>query len=130
MRYGFVTIFWLLCVSISCGAKGPDFQGTYQCKGFDPYLNRGYTGTVVIANQNSVYSLKMEYDTGEKYVGTGGLYDNNTISVVFQDANNLKIVGLERYSYSKAHKAIQGYWVYLGKDKLGKEVCEKEKVKK
>ena len=61
-----------------------------------------------------------------QYYRTAGLYDNNTLAVVFQDAKDLKKVGLERYSYSEDHKKIQGYWVYLGKDKLGQEVCEKE----
>jgi hypothetical protein len=68
----------------------------------------------------------MEYDTGEKSIGTAGIWDNETIAVVFQNTRDPKVVGLERYSYSKDHKKIQGYWVYLGKDKLGKEVCEKE----
>jgi hypothetical protein len=125
MKYGILAVI-LLSVSISYAA---DFTGTYQCKGHDPYLDINYTGTVHIVPQNTVYSLQMEYSTGEKFVGTGGLYDDKTISVVFQDPNDLKQVGLERYSYSQDQKKIQGYWVYLGKDKLGSEVCEKQQNK-
>ena len=104
----------------------PDFAGTYKCTGWDPYLDKPYTGKVQLIPQNTVYQLEMTYDTGEKSIGTAGLYDDNTLSVVFQDKKDANKIGLERYSYSPDHKKIQGYWVYLGKDKLGKEVCEKE----
>lgn len=100
-----------------------DFTGSYSCKGFDPYLNKDYSGTVKITQQKSVYRLTMSYDTGEEADGTGGLYDDNTIAVVFQDTKDLKKVGLERYSLSDDGKSIQGYWVYLREDKLGTEVC-------
>ncbi|OGT69666.1 MAG: hypothetical protein A3J38_04920 [Gammaproteobacteria bacterium RIFCSPHIGHO2_12_FULL_45_9] len=123
MKYG-IAIALLLCGTHAYCAS--DFAGTYRCKGFDPYINKEYSGTVQIIPQNSVYRLEMEYDTGDKAIGTAGLYDDNTVAVVFQDIKNLKKVGLERYSYSDDHRKIQGYWVYLGKDKLGKEVCEKE----
>lgn len=69
----------------------------------------------------------MSYDTGDEAVGTGGLYDLNTIAVVFQDTRDHKKIGLERYSLSKDRQHIEGFWVYLGKDKLGRESCEKVK---
>lgn len=122
MRYIILAGFLLCCSSCS---SPPDFAGTYKCEGFDPYLNKNYTGTIRIIQQNTVYRLEMEYDTGEKATGTAGLFDRNTISVVFQDTEDPKKIGLERYSYSKDFKKIQGYWVYLHQDKLGTEVCEK-----
>lgn len=67
----------------------------------------------------------MMYDTGEISQGTAGLWDETSLAVVFQDRKDPKKIGLERYTYSKDHEKIQGYWVYLGGDKLGKEVCEK-----
>lgn len=67
----------------------------------------------------------MSYNTGESAIGTGGLYDPDSLAVVFQDTKNLKIVGLERYSLSDDKQKIQGYWVYLSKDKLGTETCER-----
>lgn len=102
-----------------------DFLGTYKCKGYDPYLAKDYSGTVVISQQNTVYRLRMSYDTGEVADGTAGLFDPDTISVVFQDVNDPKKIGLERYSVAKDGKNIEGYWVYLHQDKLGTEVCEK-----
>lgn len=123
MQYKIFAIFLLLW-SVTSFAE-PGFEGTYQCKGFDPYLNRGYSGTVHIVPYNTVYNVIMTYDTGEKARGTAALWDDNTIAVVFQNISNPKVIGLERYSYTKDHKKIQGYWVYLGKDKLGKEICEK-----
>jgi len=117
--------FFLLLWSIVCFGE-PNFEGTYKCKGFDPYLNTAYSGKIKIVHYNTVYNLIMKYDTGDTAIGTAGLWDNDTIAVVFQDIKNPKIVGLERYSYTKDHKKIQGYWVYLGKDKLGEEMCEKE----
>lgn len=99
----------------------------YECKGYDPYLKRNYTGVIVIKPQNTVYSLKMAYNTGEEVKGTGGLYDNNTIAVVFQDKRDARKVGLERYSVADDSEHIQGYWVYLGQDQLGSEVCNKLK---
>ena len=102
-----------------------DFSGVYECKGYDPYLKRTYTGVVIIKPQNTVYSLKMAYNTGEEAKGTGGLYDNDTIAVVFQDKKDARKVGLERYSVADDGEQIQGYWVYLGNYKLGSEVCKK-----
>ncbi|MCE3238121.1 MAG: hypothetical protein K0R24_1102 [Gammaproteobacteria bacterium] len=124
MRYKIFPVF-LLFLSLNCFGE-PDFAGVYNCKGFDPYINKVYSGKIQIAHYNTVYNVAMQYDTGEKSIGTAGIWDNETIAVVFQNTHDPKIAGLERYSYSKDHKKIQGYWVYLGKDKLGKEVCEKE----
>jgi hypothetical protein len=118
-------IFFLLLFSyISICSAFIDFAGTYKCKGTDPYLNKEYSGTIKIIHQNTVYRLEMHYDD-EDSVGTGGLFNQDTLAVVFQNTKKLKLIGLERYAYSDDHKIIYGYWVYLGKDKLGKEVCEK-----
>jgi hypothetical protein len=101
------------------------FSGVYHCKGTDPYENKSYSGTVTITPQHGVYQLEMDYDDGANAVGTGGQYDPTLLSVVFQDKNNLKHIGLEQYTFTPDHKTIQGYWVYLGDHRLGKEVCEK-----
>ncbi len=124
MQYSRLIIF-LFFLASSCFAE-PHFEGVYRCKGFDPYLNREYSGTIKIVHYNTVYNVLMKYDTGEVSRGTAGLWDENTIAVVFQDIKKLENIGLERYTYSKDRKKIEGYWVYLGKDKLGKEVCEKQ----
>lgn len=102
-----------------------DFLGTYRCTGYDPYLNEKYSGTVIVKQQNTVYQLNMNYDTGEHSIGTGGQYDPTLISVVFQDVKNIKNTGLEQYHFSDDKKTMQGYWVYLGNDKLGNEICER-----
>ena len=105
----------------------PSFVGVYKCKGIDPYLNdKTYTGTVTVTQQNTVYRLEMDYDTGEKAIGTGGLYDQHLLSVVFQDTTDPKHVGLEQYHFTDDYKTMSGYWVYLGNDKLGKEICDKQ----
>jgi hypothetical protein len=122
MKNGIFFLLLLFYTSI-CSAF-IDFAGTYKCKGTDPYLNKEYSGTVKISHQNTVYRLEMHYDD-EYSVGTGGLFDQDTLAVVFQNTKKPKLIGLERYAYSEDHKTIYGYWVYLGKDKLGKEVCEK-----
>lgn len=119
----FILLFCLLFFSTSYADY--EFEGTYRCAGYDPYLNKDYSGTVHIVRYNTVFNLLMEYDTGEVARGTAGLWDSLTLAVVFQDLKNLENIGLERYSFSKDHKRIQGYWVYLGRDKLGKEVCQK-----
>jgi hypothetical protein len=102
------------------------FVGTYHCKGHDPYINSNYTGTLVVKQQNAVYNITMQYNTGEKYKATGGQYNNELMSVVFQDTHDLHRVGLEQYRFLDDEKKIGGYWVYLGKDKLGKEICVKQ----
>jgi hypothetical protein len=103
-----------------------DFTGIYKCAGYDPYLNKPYTGTLVIEQQNAVYKISMVYNTGERYRATGGPYDENLLSVVFQDTKNPEVIGLEQYRLSNDKKQMGGFWVYLGKDKLGKEVCIKQ----
>jgi hypothetical protein len=125
MSYRLLLSLITLILSSTSFAAGV-FEGVYKCVGTDPYLEKTYTGTVTITQQNTVYRLNMDYDTGEKALGTGGQYDSTLLSVVFQDTDDLKKVGLEQYKFSKDKKTIQGYWVYLGHDKLGKEVCTKE----
>lgn len=125
MRSKFFILLFILFTATSFA--DPNFEGTYRCAGFDPYLNKDYSGTVHIVRYNAVYNLLMEYDTGEVARGTAGLWDSSTLAVVFQDLRNLQNIGLERYSFSKDRTRIQGYWVYLGRDKLGKEVCQKQR---
>lgn len=108
---------------LSSSLCAANFIGTYHCNGHDPYLDRDYTGIVTVKQQNSVYSISMEYNTGEKYRATGGQYNDELMSVVFQDAKNLKRVGLEQYHLSDDKNQMGGFWVYLGEDKLGKETC-------
>jgi hypothetical protein len=123
IKYGFFG--FLLCSFTSAAFAAADFEGTYKCKGHDPYVNKDYSGTITVTHTNAVYQLIMKYDLGEDAIGTGGQYDPTLMSVVFQDKKDLKHVGLEQYTFSADRKNIQGYWVYLGEDKLGSEVCEK-----
>lgn len=117
---------WLLALLITSPLYAQTFAGTYRCTGYDPYLNRDYKGTLEVKPQNTVYRIKMTYDTGEVYNATGGQYNDELMSVVFQDSKNLRRVGLEQYHLSADKKQMGGFWVYLGKDKLGKEICIKE----
>jgi hypothetical protein len=119
-----------LLLMFFCGvalADGSGFGGTYTCQGYDPYLNRSYTGSIVIYPDETVYKLDMVYDTGDKDIGTGGMYDKDLLSVVFQSRKDLKHVGLEQYHFTDNNTKISGFWVYLGKNKLGREVCERDK---
>ncbi len=127
LRYFLFTLILSTFTSLCFAEPEPNFEGTYRCGGYDPYLKKDYSGTVSIVRYNQVYNLLMTYDTGEVARGTAGLWDDTTLAVVFQDLKNLQHIGLERYTYSKDRKKIQGYWVYLGGDKLGKEVCVKLK---
>ena len=118
--------FLLLPLVLSQVAFASNFIGTYHCNGFDPYLNKKYAGTVKVEQQNAVYKITMLYDTGEKYLATGGQYNEELLSVVFQQVGHLKVVGLEQYHLSEDKNTMGGYWVYLGKDKLGSEVCTRD----
>ena len=131
-----ISLVILLIPALSFAADGfqdnvseTAFSGVYDCKGSDPYLKKDYTGVVTVVQQNSVYRLEMNYDTGEKYVGTGGQYNPTLMFVAFQDIKNPHLVGLEQYTLTKDKNTIQGYWVYLKQDKLGSEVC-KRRVKR
>jgi len=118
----------ILLFSTSTFAATASFTGTYRCTGTDPYLKKNYAGTVTIKPQNTVYRLEMKYDTGETLRGTGGQYDEHLLFIAFQDPKNLKKVGLEQYRWSADKQKIGGYWVYLGQDKMGTEVCERVKT--
>lgn len=123
MKYRFALLLGLVSSSVFAAST---FEGVYQCEGTDPYLNKKYSGTLTITPQNTVYQISMKYDTGEELRGTGGQYNNQLLSVVFQDVHDLKKTGLEQYQWSEDKTRMGGYWVYLGKDKLGTEVCEKK----
>jgi hypothetical protein len=117
-----------LLILLFCGtALAADFAGTYTCHGYDPYMDRNYSGSVVIFPDKTVYKLDMVYDTGDKDIGTGGKYSDDLLSVVFQSRKDLKQVGLEQYHFTDNDTKISGFWVYLGKNKLGREVCERDK---
>lgn len=122
MKRKVLLLAYLFCTNLYASS----FLGTYHCKGHDPYLNRDYTGTMVIKQQNTVYTISMKYDTGEKYRATGGQYNDELMSVVFQDIKNLRHVGLEQYHFMADKNQIGGFWVYLGEDKLGKEICTRQ----
>jgi hypothetical protein len=125
MKQGLLAlILWFFCSVVV--ADAPSFAGSYHCKGFDPYLKKPYTGVVKIKPQNTVYSLDMDYDTGDHDNGTGGMYDKTLLFVVFQDPKNLKHVGLEQYRFSDNFSKISGFWVYLNEDKLGTEICDRD----
>lgn len=126
MKMKYMFFIGLLAQGLAYAAT-PNFVGEYNCHGHDPYLDKDYSGTVKIEQQNAVYKITMKYDTGEEYQATGGPYGDTLLSVVFQDKNNLKQVGLEQYHWEEALKKMGGFWVYLGEDKLGTEVCEKIK---
>lgn len=123
MKYGLALLLGLFSTSLFAASS---FEGTYHCEGADPYLNKKYSGTLTISPQNTVYSINMKYDTGEELRGTGGQYNNQLLSVVFQDVRDHKKIGLEQYQWSDDKTRMGGYWVYLGKDKLGTEVCERQ----
>jgi hypothetical protein len=123
MKYGLSSL--LLFAVTQCAWAG--FEGHYKCHGNDPYLGKDYTGTITVTPQNAVYQLVMDYDTGEHAFGTGGEYDKTIMFVVFQDQTDKTKIGLEQYQFSDDDNKIAGYWVYLGKDKLGREICDKVK---
>ncbi|MHB1221824.1 MAG: hypothetical protein ACYC0J_07500 [Gammaproteobacteria bacterium] len=127
MRYGaLIALLLSLSTTVSAATTAkPIFTGAYECHGFDPYINKYYSGTAIIKQQNAVYSIVMTYDTGETSRAIGGQYNETLLSVAFQDTKDLKKVGLEQYALQDDKKTIEGYWVYLGEDKLGKETCEK-----
>jgi hypothetical protein len=121
IKYGLFAL--LLCSSAAWAAS--DFEGSYNCKGHDPYENKDYSGHVTVTHTHAVYQLEMNYGAGVEMSATGGQYDPTLMSVVFQDKKDLKRVGLEQYKFADDKKKMQGYWVYLGGEKLGTEVCER-----
>lgn len=123
MKLSSIVILFFCCSSVFAY----DYVGVYKCRGHDPYLNKDYSGTLTVEQQNTVYKISMKYDTGETYRATGGPYGNELLSVVFQDTADCKRVGLEQYYWDKQYQKMGGFWVYLGEDKLGKEWCEKIK---
>lgn len=123
MRYGVLFLISLFFCANVLAAN--DFTGKFTCKGHDPYLNKDYTGTIEVTPHNTVYDLKMKYDTGEDAKGTGAQYNTQLLFVVFQDTKDLKKVGLEQYEWKENGSKLAGFWVYLGSDKLGREICEK-----
>ncbi len=106
-------------------ADADSIEGTYKCKGSDPYINKDYTGTVTITKNGKVYNFDMHYYTGEASKGTG-LLRNDMLMLVCQDPANVKdSTCIEYYAISKHDKKLVGEWVYLGKNKIGKETCSK-----
>jgi hypothetical protein len=124
MRKGLCVL--LLClVAPTAFAVEAEFVGKYHCEGQDPYLKKHYSGTVTVKHENAVYQLDMDYGTGERSRGTGGQWNPMLMSVVFQDTEHKNHIGLEQYQFNQDKTVMQGYWVYLGYDKLGSEVCKR-----
>ena len=100
-------------------------KNIFKCQGVDPLLKQEYSGLITISKNGDVYNLQMDYDTGEKSIGTGILKDR-TLSVIFKDANNASNTGVQLYVITDHNKRLEGDWVYLGRNSIGKETCVKK----
>jgi len=124
----------LLVLGSSAVFAEASIEGTYKCNGIDPYLNnKAYTGKLVVKAQgNNVYHTIMDYDEGDKkshdsfiYIGVG-LFNNNVLSIGFQNKLDMSSVGMQNYTYTATKNQLQGNWVYLEKNKVGHETCVKQ----
>jgi hypothetical protein len=100
-------------------------KNVFKCSGVDPLLKQEYSGLITISRNGEVYNLQMDYDTGEKSLGTG-ILRGHTLSVIFKDANNSSNLGVQLYVITDHNRRLEGDWVYIGKNSIGKEICQKK----
>lgn len=103
-------------------------EGNYDVTGFDPYDNKPYTGTVSIKkDKNDVYQASWNIvEEGKKFTYSGtGLKTDNQVSFTYRNTSpGQDELGLQIYKISD--KALEGPFVYLNKNLIGKEKLVKK----
>ena len=104
-------------------------EGTYLGTGIDPYLQKPYTSkTVITKDLNDVYQATWnEEEDGEKYTFTGtGLKVGDQVNFIFKGVSveDSLTIGLQNYKISG--NTLEGSFVYLNKNLVGKEKLVKQ----
>lgn len=101
--------------------------GQYRCKGLDP-LSHNYNGKARITEDDNVYYIKWYLDDASLYDGKA-LLTGEILSVVYKEIDSTDkqepIYGVMQYEVNG--ETLYGTWLDYNKNKLGKEICVKEK---
>jgi hypothetical protein len=106
------------------------FEGTYDVQGYDPYEKMDYQGSLTIKkDKNGVYQANWLLKEGKNQyndIGTGLKISDDTISFIFKDNQGGSDEGVQIYTRMD-DKTLEGPWVLLSKNLVGKETLIKRK---
>lgn len=120
----------LLALAGTAFAATPDFSGTYNCQGHDPFVNKPYTGTINIDKNGQAYHVVMTFDKGDDLDGVGILsQDGQNLAVAAQETKPTKApqVSVSVYSLSADGNQLISSWTTVGKNQAVTETCQRSK---
>lgn len=126
------TLIGVGLTATTLGFAASDITGKYTCQGNDPTTNpSAYTGNVTITQQANGSYVVAETDLQNGQSTTYNqvaLKKGDTLSMAFQQSNQLSTFGVEIIKISKDNTKLTGTFVYWGiPDKKGTETCTKVK---
>lgn len=116
----------LLGISTVAYADNSDISGSYECKGYDPYVKTYYNGTIDIKKTGNTYHFIWHLGGNDIYNGTGLINKNlpNVVSAIFYSSDDVKSAGVETFNI-QPDGTLEGQWTMNGKDLVGRETCKK-----
>jgi hypothetical protein len=115
----FVFAFVLFAFALELSAI--EIPGSYKFQGFDPFINKEYSGKATITKNGKIYNARWEFANGEVYTGTG-LELGDQVAFVFKSTQEGKC-GIQVYRVEG--EALIGDWTFIGEDKVGREILKK-----
>ena len=130
MRIGLVICLFIFQMTCFAGAsKWPvNLEGTYHCDSTETDIHKHYKGQMSLKRTGETYSVKMSFDDGSAYTGTG-IYDQeqHVFSLVFVNPHKAEEIGVA-LSQIRQDGAHLSDWTYLNKKSLSKAICTIDKV--
>lgn len=104
----------------------PDFSGTYQCSGYDPYNKANFNETITFTKTGDTYSVQLAESgsAGIPYMLGTALVNKNAISFVVWDQKKPHIFGAGLYKI-KSDGSLDGVWSTKATNQVGTETCVK-----
>lgn len=98
-----------------------NIAGTYHVTGFDATVNENYSGTAVITELNSVYTVVWTYTDYPLITGTGVIKDD-FLSIVFH-TDTTEDYGTQLCEIKCG--VLKGPWILLGETRISYEKLKK-----
>lgn len=102
------------------------YQGNFECVGKEINKPGEFKMNMVVQKTGETYAVHTHSLTDD-YKGIGvGIYThaNNTLTVGFGNPDNAKETGICIFT-EKSPKTLEGFWTYIGEQKIEKVTCKK-----
>lgn len=123
-----ITTFSLCMISIISYADKDSIPlaENYECQSTDA-SQKTLSYQLNVKSTGSTYTFEWQKDNKTAFYGTGVAHPekNDAMSVIFWDANNNDVFGVELFKI-KEDGTLSSSWVMHGDTKVGTEICKKK----